>query len=96
MYSEILAAGFETYFDENAAAAIGYLKEKSGDAYTEAGTWISYLNTDSVDKFVKYGMSEGLTGAFSFDLSMDSIEWSSGKYNYAMTHKISDSVNKYS
>jgi len=48
MFSEIRAAGFETYYDEATESMIGYLKEKSGDGYTEAGTWVSYLDVKTV------------------------------------------------
>lgn len=48
MHSEIVAAGFETIFDEASGSNIGYLKEDSADGYTKAGTWISYVDKDAI------------------------------------------------
>merc|ERR1712070_1326460 len=54
MHNEILAAGFETYEDEASGSTIGYMKEDSADAYTKAGTWISYLSKNAMQKQVKW------------------------------------------
>lgn len=48
MYSEIIAAGFETFSEPISAAKIGYLKKASGDGATKAGTWVSYLDETSI------------------------------------------------
>lgn len=48
MFSEIRAAGFETYYDEATASSIGYLKSESGDGSTPAGTWVSFLDKQAV------------------------------------------------
>jgi len=68
-YSEIVAAGFESKRDNVTEAMIGYLKKDSGDSYTKAGTWVSFLDDKAVQNYTKYAMSKGLGGAFSFDLS---------------------------
>jgi len=44
MFSEIEAAGFETYYDSVTDSVIGYMKEDSKDGYTNKGTWISYMD----------------------------------------------------
>lgn len=41
MYSEIEAAGFDSYYDEKSGSTIGYASNPK-DGYTEEGTWISY------------------------------------------------------
>lgn len=91
MFSEIEAAGFETYFDKATASMIGYLKSEGKDNYTPAGTWMSYLDTNSVKTQVEYAMSKGLGGAFSWDISMDTI--SGGEFTYELTKQMSSSVN---
>jgi len=49
MYSEIEAAGFETYYDNATVSMIGYLKSAGKDSgYTPAGTWINYLDKSCV------------------------------------------------
>lgn len=48
MYSEILAAGFDGYYDNLTESMIGYLASEGKDGYTPAGTWISYLNPETV------------------------------------------------
>jgi len=48
MFSEIEAAGFDTYYDNSTASMIGYLKNDYADGDVAAGTWISYLDTKSV------------------------------------------------
>lgn len=48
MYSEVEAAGFETYYDNSTASAIGYLPTAGKDGHTAAGTWISYMDKQSV------------------------------------------------
>jgi hypothetical protein len=51
MYSEIEAAGFETFEDEASMSTIGYMKEHRGkDNFTEGGTWISYLSKEAMKK----------------------------------------------
>lgn len=44
MYSEIQAAGFESYYDNATDSMIGYLKSEGKDNYTPAGTWVNYLD----------------------------------------------------
>jgi len=49
MYSEILAAGLETFEDEATASTIGYAKNPT-DGWTPAGTWVSYLSESATKK----------------------------------------------
>jgi len=48
MYSEIQAAGFESYYDNSTQTKIGYLSSEGKDGYTPAGTWINYLDKETV------------------------------------------------
>jgi len=41
MYSEILEAGFTSYYDEKSGSTIGYAVSPK-DSWTQDGTWISY------------------------------------------------------
>lgn len=90
MYSEIVAAGFESYFDNSTQTMIGYLKEEGKDGYTPAGTWINYLDKTTLESQVKWAMSKGLGGAFAWDCTMDTIE--NGEFTYELTHAMSDTV----
>lgn len=69
MHSEIRAAGFEVFYHEESGSHIGYLREDSGDGFTRAGTWISFLDNDAIKKQTQWAMDEGLGGAFTFDVS---------------------------
>jgi GH18 family chitinase len=92
MYSEIIAAGFETFREAKSQAVLGYLKKDSGDGSTTAGTWVSFLDEAAVKAYVKFANEKGLGGAFSFDVSMDTIEWSSGDFNYNLTKAMAGAV----
>jgi GH18 family chitinase len=52
---------------------IGYMG--SGGAWNgpAAGTWVSWLNEKSVDKYCQYALSKNLGGVFGFDISMDDM-----------------------
>lgn len=84
MYSEIEAAGFETYYDNSTVSMIGYLASEGKDGYTPSGTWINYLDKTSVQKQVEYAMGLGLGGAFAWDCTMDTV--SNGEFTYELTH----------
>jgi GH18 family chitinase len=74
MYSEIVTAGFDTYYDNSTSSMIGYLASEGKDSYTPAGTWINYLDEKTVGEQVTWAMEKGLGGAFAWDCTMDSIE----------------------
>jgi len=92
MHSEIMAAGFESYYDEKSGANIGYMEKDSADAFTKAGTWISFLDKNAISKQTQWAMDNGLGGAFSFDSSMDTVNFNTGSYTYELTHEIADIV----
>lgn len=69
---------------------IGYLADEGKDGYTPAGTWISYLNKETVKAQVEYAMNLGLGGAFAWDCTMDTI--SNGEFTYELTHQMADTV----
>jgi len=37
-----------SYYDENSASVISYLKSEGKDGYTPAGTWVSHLDKQSI------------------------------------------------
>jgi len=91
MYSEIQAAGFESYYDETTVSAIGYLTGEGADGYTPAGTWVSYSDPKVIKAQIAYTKKQGLGGAFVFDVSMDSI--ANGQFTYDITNAIYDELN---
>ena len=58
MYSEILAAKPQTYSDNVTKTTIGYLATAGADGYTEAGTWMTYNDLDSVKEVVKWEIDQ--------------------------------------
>lgn len=46
--------GFEYYFDQLTKTAIGYLSSDSADGWTQAGTWVTFNDQNSIDATVKY------------------------------------------
>lgn len=55
MFSEILAVTDMQYFyDRNTQTAIGYMHWNSTDEWTEAGTWFSYSDRNSVQAITQY------------------------------------------
>lgn len=54
MYSEIVAAMPKHYYDKTTQTAIGYLSTKSEDGWTEAGTWFSFNDRNSVQAITQY------------------------------------------
>jgi len=76
MYSEILAAGCQTYHDEKTVSDIAYCDKAGKDGgYTEAGTWIAYQGPLSLNKTVAWAKSKGLAGVFIFDTSEDTASY---------------------
>lgn len=48
MYSEIIAAGAQYYFDDQTKTAIAYMTSDSSDGWTKAGTWFTYSDKNSI------------------------------------------------
>jgi len=92
MYSEIVAAKPETYYDETTQSAIGYWSQQGADGYTAAGTWISYNDDKSCTAISNYAKTNKLDGAFIFDTSMDSIN--NGQYTYELSNLIANTLKK--
>ena len=78
-----------SYFDETTQSHIGYISEDSGDGYTEAGTWVSYNDLESMTAITDFVNELELGGAFVFDFSMDTIDYSTGKPLFGVTTQIS-------
>ena len=75
MYSEILAAGCDTQFDDETQSDMMYCSSVGQDGYTEAGTWATYNSLESIEAITQYAMDNGLVGVFAFDSSMDTLTW---------------------
>merc|ERR1719420_981695 len=76
MYSEILAAGCDSTFDDETQSDIAYCSSAGKDGgYTEAGTWITYNSKKSIEAITKYSMDKELAGVFVFDTSMDTAKF---------------------
>jgi chitinase len=71
MYSEIKAAGFEMFWDNQTQSDIGYLSQDSTDGYTAKGTWLTYNSPRSLTAITKYALKNNLAGVFAYDSSMD-------------------------
>ncbi len=55
MFSEILAAKDMLYhYDRRTQSAIGYMERNSTDGWTEAGTWFSFSDRNSVQALTQY------------------------------------------
>ena len=54
MYSEIIAAGGEYYYDKTTQTAIGYMQTNSSDdGWTEYGTWFSFNDRNSIEAIIQ-------------------------------------------
>lgn len=94
MYSEILAAGCQTYHDEKTVSDIAYCAEAGKDGgFTEAGTWIAYQGPLSLNKTVAWAKSKGLAGVFIFDTSEDTVG-SDGVMTFELTRGIAAQCGK--
>jgi len=91
MYSEIRAAGCPTQYDNFTKSDIMYCSSASSDGYTEAGTWISYNDKQSIHEITQYTMNQGLAGVFIFDSSMDTV--SDGKFTFELMNQIADDLD---
>jgi len=91
MYSEILAAGCETFFDKETRSDISYCTSAGKDGgYTAAGTWMAYNSIQSAREFVAYEMSRGFGGIFIYSTDMDTNQ--GGRYTYKYMNAIADAI----
>jgi chitinase len=90
MYSEVQAAQPTYYYDSTSQSAIGFWNTMGADGWTEPGTWISYNDPTSVAAITNWAKTQGLSGVFVFDTSMDSISGST--FTYDLTNKIADTL----
>lgn len=91
MYSEILAAGCDTTFDDETKSDIMYCASAGKDGYTEAGTWITYASKQSIAAITQYTLDKGLAGVFVFDTSMDTV--SGGQFTFELMNQIADQLD---
>jgi chitinase len=88
MYSEIVAAGFENYFDNVTLSDIGYLSKDSADGYTKKGMWVTYNSPRSLTNITEYAMAQGLAGVFAWDATMDSVDYDAGKPTFELSKMV--------
>merc|ERR1712203_544289 len=92
MYSEILAAGCPTKYDDETKSDIMYCSSAGSDSYTEAGTWITYNDKKSIHEITEYTMNEKLAGIFVFDTSMDTVQ--NGQFTFELMNQMADDLDK--
>lgn len=93
MYTEILAAGCPTQYDDETKSDIMYCESAASDGYTEAGTWITYNDKKSIHEITSYAMSKGLAGVFVFDTSMDTLSsTNNGGFSFELMNQIADDL----
>eukprot|EP01083_Nonionella_stella_P235989 829252_1 len=90
MYSQIQAAGFQTWYDSTAGTNIGYMNSTAKDGWTAEGVWIAYQGPETVSDICKYAKSKGLRGAFNFDISQDSYK---NGFDFELTNQIYTDIN---
>lgn len=55
MYSEIITAGVQYYYDRATQTAIGYKKDNnSRDQWTESGTWFTFNDRNSIEAIMQF------------------------------------------
>lgn len=92
MASEIVAAGPTAYWDNTTQTSIEYFPTDSADGWTKAGTWVSYIAEDGITAVAKYVVDNGLGGAFVYDASMDTVDFSSGQPTFKMMNLIAQTL----
>jgi len=95
MYSEILAAGCDTSYDDETKSDIMYCSSAGADGYTEAGTWATYNSVESIEAITQYSIDNGLAGVFAFDSSMDTLADSSangGGFSFKLMNAMADKL----
>ena len=65
------AASPVTYFDNVTKSTVGYFTKQGADAYTEAGTWLTYNDVQSVKAIAQWEKDQGLAGTFIYSADMD-------------------------
>jgi len=92
MYSEILAAGCDTQFDDETKSDIMYCSSAGKDGYTEAGTWATYNSLESIEVITQYAVDLGLAGVFAFDTSMDTVANAANGFSFKLMNAMADKL----
>jgi len=92
MYSEILAAGCDTQFDDETKSDIMYCSSAGKDGYTEAGTWATYNGLKSIEGITQYAVDLGLAGVFAFDTSMDTVADAANGFSFKLMNAMADTL----
>ena len=54
MYSEIVRAKPQVYYDKTTQTAIGFLKYNSNDGWLKKGTWFTFNNKNSIEALTNF------------------------------------------
>merc|ERR1711991_624241 len=92
MYSEIMAAGCDTKFDDETKSDIMYCSSAGKDGYTEAGTWVTYNGLESIEGITQYAIDNGLAGVFAFDTSMDTVAGGANGFSFKLMNAMADKL----
>merc|ERR1712048_246824 len=92
MYSEILAAGCDTMYDDETESDVMYCSSAGKDSYTEAGTWITYNGKKSIAAVTNYSIANNLGGLFIFDTSMDTVS-QGGQFSFELMNQMADQLD---
>jgi len=75
MYTEILKAQPDTFYDNVTQTSIGYMTKQGADAYTEAGTWLSIPDIQSLTAITKWSVAQDVAGVFAYSADMDTKDY---------------------
>jgi len=78
------------WYDNVTQSAVGYFSKTGADAYTAAGTWITYNDETSMKAIAAYAVKMQLGGVFAFDLSMDTMSGSA--FTFGLHNAIADAL----
>jgi len=92
MYNEIQESNPTVYYDDTTESALGYFEQQGADGWTDAGTWVSFNNKQSIQAITAYAIKKKLGGVFVFDTSMDTVT-SGGEWTYELTNQIADQIS---
>jgi chitinase len=93
MYSEIVASlPANAAYDNETQSDIAYFPTEGGDAYTPAGTWITFTSPRSATAIAQYAAGLNLGSVFTFDSSMDTMSADGKTFTYGMMNTIADAL----
>ena len=91
MVNEILAAAPQlTATDVETMSTVSYFNATGADGYTDAGVWVSWNDETSMNAMVAFAKALGLSGVFTFDSGMDTLE--GGAWTYRFMNNLADQL----